>query len=168
MSEWYLVGLALVAVLASAHTTIDRWLFNLPRPLPRRAAWVLTGLGACSILVCVYACLLDRPPVPFEHAALSLPRTGGRVLSPAGHLALAAVRIRPEPVSAVFVLLTPSRAGPPPHDVICPRRRCHPISCPVRRCRARSGQGFRPDGLRGMSQAGGGGVETYHAFQHAE
>lgn len=69
---WYLLGAALALGLAGAHTWIDRWLFNLPRPLPRRAELVLAGRWGFLGVVLAYAWLIDSRRVAYAEPGIWL------------------------------------------------------------------------------------------------
>lgn len=68
--DWYLVGLVCVAVLAGAHTWVDRWLYAQPRPLPRPAELVLAGRWGFLAVVLVYAWLIDSHRVPYAEPGI--------------------------------------------------------------------------------------------------
>lgn len=87
---WYLLAVPLVGVLAGAHTAIDAWLFNLPRPLPRRAALVLAGRWGFLAVVLVYAWLIDSHRVPYAEPGIWALFVAGGGLT----VALAAVALR--------------------------------------------------------------------------
>jgi hypothetical protein len=83
MSEpaWYLFALLPLMCLAGAHTAIDCWLANLPRPLPRRGRLVLAARWGFLAAVLIYAWLIDSHRVPYREQGIWLLFGMGLVLS---------------------------------------------------------------------------------------
>ena len=78
---WELVALPLIAALALAHTAIDRWLFNQPRPLARRAVGVLAARWAFLATVLIYAWLIDSHRIPYSEPGIWGLFAGGMTLT---------------------------------------------------------------------------------------